>query len=907
LQVGISHDHEAARLWWYRAATPPRIESVRLSHHCKETLEQYIQIANEIGSSNGSDDKKDGVDVETADNICFIIGRCYYEGIGTTINKKKALEWWNQGLTEAKNTTSKCNGWCAFAIGTLSEDISLRVKWLTKSMEYGNVLAAQQLANIYSTGAVGKIEKDERKAFELMKWSAEQSLLSSHQWIGNAPLKLAAWYYEGICTPKDYIMAVKWLTIASNQPNGNGQSDYNIGLIYQNGGYGIEKDEKEAFKWYLEGVQRGNATAQYNIANRYRNGDGVDKDNLKAFEWMLQSAQQGYVHALYEIGLYYRYGIGTSIDYMKAIQWWKNASQHNGSDGNADNEIGIAYEHKKDVKDAFEWYLKGAQRGSPAAQYNLAICYPYGNGHGKDEKKAFEWMVKSAQQNYIPAVNKIGNYYRDGIGTSIDYALAMEWHEKASQHDSTGKSHVDGTGNADNSVGWAYENGNGVEKDAKVAYKWYSKGAQRGSPAAQYNLAICYRNGDGIAKDDKKAFEWMLRSAKQYYTSALYSIGCYYSDGIGTSIDYVKAVEWWVTASLHEDSNGNAENNLGWAYKNGKGVVNDEKEAFKWYLKGAERGNAVAQYNLAIRYRNGNGTTKNEKKSFEWMLRSAEQNDSDAIYEIGLCYHEGIGTSIDYVKAMKWWMKASLGHACNADNNIGSVYSKGGNGVEKNVKQAYKWYLSGAERGSAGAQYNLATCYRNGNGIEKNEAKAFEWMLKSAEQNYTPAVYSIGYYYRDGIGIHRNYSKYLEWYEMESIHPPRDSIAELACKRCSCSILNPIEDTFVLNGPSLRVRASPMPMAEWNEMRSIHFEFGGRLHVPHNGENTRVDGSNAPVYIARLRQPLSSEIRGRSGGNSYEEYPLVVKCIFNYDAHAKTTRTLMVCIQIESTKSLIVV
>jgi TPR repeat protein len=58
-------------------------------------------------------------------------------------------------------------------------------------------MAAQHLAGIYQNGVEGMIEKDEKKAFELIEWSAEQSLLPSHSWISDAPSRLATWYYFG--------------------------------------------------------------------------------------------------------------------------------------------------------------------------------------------------------------------------------------------------------------------------------------------------------------------------------------------------------------------------------------------------------------------------------------------------------------------------------------------------------------------------------------------------------------------------------------------------------------------------------------------------------------------------------------------------------------------------------------
>jgi TPR repeat protein len=93
-----------------------------------------------------------------------------------------------------------------------------------------------------------------------------------------------------------------------------------------------------------------------------------------------------------------------------------------------------------------KWYLKGAQRDSANAQYNLATCYRHGIGIAKNEKLSFEWMLRSAQQNYVSALYYISLYYRDGIGTPTDYAKAMEWLKKASQYE-------DHNDDADNNIG----------------------------------------------------------------------------------------------------------------------------------------------------------------------------------------------------------------------------------------------------------------------------------------------------------------------------------------------------------------------------------------------------------------------------------------------------------------------
>src|ERR1051325_9112089 len=45
-----------------------------------------------------------------------------------------------------------------------------------------------------------------------------------------------------------------------------------------------------------------------------------------------------------------------------------------------------------------------------------------------------------------------------------------------------------------------------------------------------------------------------------------------------------------------------AQNTMGLAYKNGRGVAQDFAQALKWFRKAADQGNASAQKNVALMY-----------------------------------------------------------------------------------------------------------------------------------------------------------------------------------------------------------------------------------------------------------------------------------------------------------------
>ena len=69
---------------------------------------------------------------------------------------------------------------------------------------------------------------------------------------------------------------------------------------------------------------------------------------------------------------------------------------------------------------------------------------------------------------------------------------------------------------------------------------------------------------------------------------------------------------------------------LGVMYDQGKGVIQDYEEAFKWYYLSAEQGFANAQYNLGSMYAKGEGVAKDEILSYLWWNIAGSSGHSKA-------------------------------------------------------------------------------------------------------------------------------------------------------------------------------------------------------------------------------------------------------------------------------------
>ena len=121
--------------------------------------------------------------------------------------------------------------------------------------------------------------------------------------------------------------------------------------------------------------------------------------------------------------------------------------------------------------------------------------------------------------------------------------------------------------------------------------------------------------------------------------------------------DFATALAEWVP--LAEQGDAVAQFYLGVMYANGEGVIQDDKEAAKWYRLAAEQGNAVAQYNLAQKYAYGKGVIEDDKEAVKWYRLAAEQGGSAAQYDLGLMYANGEGVIQDNVYAHMWWNLAA--------------------------------------------------------------------------------------------------------------------------------------------------------------------------------------------------------------------------------------------------------
>ena len=95
---------------------------------------------------------------------------------------------------------------------------------------------------------------------------------------------------------------------------------------------------------------------------------------------------------------------------------------------------------------------------------------------------------------------------------------------------------------------------------------------------------------------------------------------------------------------------------LGDMYRDGKGVPQSDAEAFKWYLKAADKNDPYAQYMAGNRlFQMGNNA-----EALKWYWKSAKQGYGPAQYELGYFYEKGLAVSQNYILAYMRYTLAAL-------------------------------------------------------------------------------------------------------------------------------------------------------------------------------------------------------------------------------------------------------
>ena len=119
------------------------------------------------------------------------------------------------------------------------------------------------------------------------------------------------------------------------------------------------------------------------------------------------------------------------------------------------------------------------------------------------------------------------------------------------------------------------------------------------------------------------------------------------------------------------------------------------EEAFDYYRKSAEQGDADGEYGLAGMYASGEGVKKDPQEALKWFMKAADQGHAQALKVVAGAYIFGDLGLDDAARnsdqAAKWIKRAADVDFVPAVETLAKAYRSGGNGIEADAKQAEVW------------------------------------------------------------------------------------------------------------------------------------------------------------------------------------------------------------------------
>ncbi len=158
-----------------------------------------------------------------------------------------------------------------------------------------------------------------------------------------------------------------WLALADQ---GDGQAQYALGTLYEQGYPGVPQDVAKAIIWYRKSADQGVASAENNLALIYATGRGVERDPTSALRLWLSAANKGHVQAQYNAGLAFFRGSGVERDIGRASQLFQQAA----AGGLADSQYALAQMYRlgigvpRNARTSLFWYEQAAAQGHGSSE-----------------------------------------------------------------------------------------------------------------------------------------------------------------------------------------------------------------------------------------------------------------------------------------------------------------------------------------------------------------------------------------------------------------------------------------------------------------------------------------------------------------------------------------------------------
>lgn len=207
----------------------------------------------------------------------------------------------------------------------------------------------------------------------------------------------------------------------------------------------------------------------------------------------------------------------------------------------------------------------------------------------------------------------------------------------------------------------------------------------------------------------------------------------------------------------------------------------------------AADGVVESQLALGRRYEKGDGVVEDQTQAFQWFLAAAKAGNTDASVIVAERYEEGVGVQQSWDEASQWWRRAAdAGNAMAQykvakdygalSRNVVYVFGEGRVEQEPKAKEFIAWLTKSSNNGHLPARHVLAMTYLLGARedvtgfygaqayvIAPDPDRGVKLLTEAAEGKHWESQWALAILYQAGFGkIRPDNERSTKWWDMLS-------------------------------------------------------------------------------------------------------------------------------------------
>lgn len=264
-----------------------------------------------------------------------------------------------------------------------------------------------------------------------------------------------------------------------------------------------------------------------------------------------------------------------------------------------------------------------------------------------------------------------------------------------------------------------------IQEKYKEAIKWYKEAANEGHVESHYLIGTCYNL---LGDSSSLVAKWMNRATSLGYVEhrLVTDLQKIAEDFLNTNKvlldEYIDLKEKLKLAKINYNNYVKLIEPICLKEYKLADLLYERKaykEAYKWYVKMAEKGNTEAMFDAGVMCFNI-PKVKMPDMQIKWYKKAAVFGNAQAQYFYGIYCLDYDG----HAKGMFWLEQSANNNYPNAFYELGLIYYNGDYSERVDFNRAMKFFIKAAELGHLQAQFKLADIYEH---ELHDSASAFYW------------------------------------------------------------------------------------------------------------------------------------------------------------------------------------